>query len=66
MKIKERKAMKKIRYTSTLLLSGLLLLMTGCRDDMAKLNSNPSQVTDANISYLFAKSVIQVSQVKNQ
>lgn len=50
--------MKKRTYTTTLLLSGLLLLMTGCRDDMAKLNSNPSQVTDANISYLFAQSVI--------
>ena len=50
--------MKKFTYTTTLLLSGLLLLMTGCRDDMAKLNSNPSQVTEANISYLFAQSVI--------
>ena len=47
--------MKKRTYTTTLLLSGLLLLKTGCRDDMAKLNSNPSQATDANISYLFAQ-----------
>lgn len=50
--------MKKITYKTTLLLSGLLLLLSGCRDDMAKLNSNPSQVTEANISYLFAQSVI--------
>ena len=50
--------MKKIKYAATIFLSGLLLLATSCRDDMAKLNSNPAQVTDANISYLFAQSVI--------
>ncbi|OFX55300.1 MAG: hypothetical protein A2W86_06940 [Bacteroidetes bacterium GWD2_45_23] len=50
--------MKKITYTTILFLSGLMLLLSGCRDEMAKLNSNPSQVTEANISYLFAQSVI--------
>ncbi|CAK7002011.1 MAG: hypothetical protein PETM_00031 [Petrimonas sp.] len=50
--------MKKIKYIVTIFLSGLLLIATSCRDDMAKINSNPSQVTDANISYLFAQSVI--------
>ncbi|HBA99855.1 MAG TPA: SusD/RagB family nutrient-binding outer membrane lipoprotein [Porphyromonadaceae bacterium] len=45
-------------YTTILFLSGLMLLLSGCRDEMAKLNSNPSQVTEANISYLFAQSVI--------
>ena len=50
--------MKKIKYTATILLSGLLLLAASCSDDMAKINSNPSQVTEANISYLFAQAVI--------
>lgn len=50
--------MKKINYITILFLSGLMLLLSGCRDEMAKLNSNPSQVTEANISYLFAQSVI--------
>jgi len=50
--------MKKIKYTATILLSGLLLLTASCSDDMAKINSNPSQVTEANISYLFAQAVI--------
>lgn len=50
--------MKKIKYTTTIFLSGLLLLATSCRDDMTEINSNPAQVTEANISYLFAQSVI--------
>lgn len=50
--------MKKIKYTATILLSGLLLLAASCSEDMAKINSNPSQVTEANISYLFAQAVI--------
>lgn len=50
--------MKKIIYHLTAILSGILLLTTSCRDDMAKINSNPSQVTEANISYLFAQAVI--------
>lgn len=50
--------MKKITYLLTVVLSGILLLTTSCRDDMAKINSNPSQVTQANISYLFAQAVI--------
>lgn len=49
--------MKKIKYTFTIFLSGLLLFAASCQDDMAKINSNPSQVTDANISYLFAHAV---------
>lgn len=50
--------MKKIKYTATILLRGLLLLAASCSEDMAKINSNPSQVTEANISYLFAQAVI--------
>jgi hypothetical protein len=50
--------MKKIIYHLTAILSGILLLTTSCRDDMAKINSNPSQVTEPNISYLFAQAVI--------
>lgn len=52
------RTMKKIKYIVTIFLSGLLLLATSCSDDMAKINSNPSQVTDADISYLFAQAVI--------
>jgi hypothetical protein len=50
--------MKKITYLVTIFLSGLLLFASSCSDEMAKINSNPSQVTDANISYLFAQAVI--------
>ena len=50
--------MKKITYIVTIFLSGLLLFASSCSDEMAKINSNPSQVTDANISYLFAQAVI--------
>lgn len=50
--------MKKIIYHLTAIMSGILLLTTSCRDDMAKINSNPSQVTEPNISYLFAQAVI--------
>src|SRR5690606_29496668 len=49
---------KKITYLVTIFLSGLLLFASSCSDEMAKINSNPSQVTDANISYLFAQAVI--------
>ena len=45
--------MKKIKYIATIFLSGLLLITASCSDEMAKINSNPSQVTEANISYLF-------------
>ncbi len=49
--------MKKIKYIATIFLSGLLLITASCSDEMAKINSNPSQVTEANISYLFAQAV---------
>jgi len=45
----------------TLLLSSLALstvaLTTGCRDDYAELNQDPSAVTTGNMSYLFAEAV---------
>lgn len=50
--------MKKIKYIVTIFLSGLLVIATSCRDDMAKINSNPSQITEANISYLLAQAII--------
>lgn len=50
--------MKKIKYIATIFLSGLLLITSSCSDEMAKINSNPSQVTEADISYLFAQAVI--------
>lgn len=49
--------MKKIKYIAITFLSVLLFLATSCRDDMAVINSNPSQVTEANIPYLFAQAV---------
>jgi hypothetical protein len=50
--------MKKITYLVTIFLSGLLLFATSCSDEMSKINSNPAQVTKADISYLFAQAVI--------
>ncbi len=36
---------------------GLALSTTGCRDDFADLNQNPSAIVTGNISYLFAEAV---------
>lgn len=49
--------MRKNKYIIITILSALLFLTTSCRDDMAEINSNPSQITEANISYLFAEAV---------
>lgn len=50
--------MRKNKYIIITILSALLFLTTtSCRDDMAEINSNPSQITEANISYLFAQAV---------
>ncbi|MCW1735325.1 SusD/RagB family nutrient-binding outer membrane lipoprotein [Anaerorudis cellulosivorans] len=51
--------MKKIKYLLTIILSCLLVVGTSCRDDMADINTNPSQVVKGNIPYLFAQAVIE-------
>lgn len=50
--------MKKYHYITSLLLAGSSLLMTGCQDDFAELNQDPSTVTKGDISYLFAQGVL--------
>lgn len=51
--------MKKIKYLLTIIVSCLLVVGTSCRDDMADINTNPSQVVKGNIPYLFAQAVIE-------
>jgi hypothetical protein len=48
----------KIYKLSAILLGTLLLLVSSCRDEFATLNSNPSNVTKADPSFLFAQAVI--------
>lgn len=50
--------MKKYHYITSLLLAGSSLLMTGCQDDFAELNQDPSTVTKGEIPYLFAQGVL--------
>jgi hypothetical protein len=50
--------MRKLKYIFAGLLAGFVLT-TSCSDDLADINSNPSQVTKADISYLFAQTVIE-------
>jgi len=52
--------MKSNKFRTLLLSSiafGAVALTTGCRDDYAELNQDPSAVTEGNISYLFAEAV---------
>lgn len=51
--------MRKLKYIVAGLLGGLLFITTSCSDDMADINSNPSQVVKPDISYLFSQSVIE-------
>ena len=51
--------MKKYQYLTSLLLAGSSLLMTGCQDDFAELNQDPSTITEGNIPYLFSKVIVQ-------
>ena len=51
--------MKKIKYVLTIIVSCLLVVGTSCRDEMADINTNPSQVVKGNIPYLFAQAVIE-------
>ena len=51
--------MKKYQYLTSLLLAGSSLLMTGCQDDFAELNQDPSTITEGNIPYLFSKGIVQ-------
>lgn len=53
--------MKKNKYNRLAigLLAGCALLATSCRDDFAEVNTDPSVITDANVSYLFAQGVLE-------
>ncbi|MGL4520688.1 MAG: SusD/RagB family nutrient-binding outer membrane lipoprotein [Phocaeicola sp.] len=44
---------------AALALGAAALTTTSCRDEFAELNTNPSQVTTANPSYLFAQGVLE-------
>ncbi len=55
--------MKKYHYITSLLLAGSSLLMTGCQDDFAELNQDPSTVTKGDISYLFAQGVLDFEPI---
>lgn len=43
---------------AALLLAGATLFTTGCQDDFAELNVDPSSVSEGNVSYLFAQGVL--------
>jgi hypothetical protein len=47
--------MKNYKYSILTLLTATLLLFTGCRDEFAKLNRNPSDITEADPGFLFAQ-----------
>lgn len=51
--------MKKYKSLFAIALSGSLLLTTGCKDDFAELNQDPSAVKDGNPAYLFAQGVLE-------
>ena len=51
--------MKKYQYITSLLLAGSSLFMSGCQDDFAELNQDPSTVTQANVSYLFSQGILE-------
>lgn len=44
---------------ASLLLAGSSLLMTGCQDDFAEVNVDPSSVTKGNVGYLFSQGVLE-------
>lgn len=50
--------MRKYHYITSLLLAGSSLLMTGCQDDFAELNQDPSAVINGDVGYLFAQGVL--------
>lgn len=51
--------MKNISIMASLLLAGSSLLMTGCQDDFAEVNVDPSSVTKGNVGYLFSQGVLE-------
>lgn len=50
--------MKKYQLILSMFLAGSSLLVTSCKDDFTELNQDPSQVTKADPSYLFAQGVL--------
>ena len=50
--------MKVFKYLAISAVVGSSLVLTGCRNDFSELNTNPSQVANAEVSYLFARSII--------
>ena len=51
--------MRKLKYLVAGLLVSFLFITAGCSDDFADINSNPSQIVKADVSYLFSQSVIE-------
>ncbi len=51
--------MKNISKIASFLLAGSSLLMTGCQDDFAEVNVDPSSVTEGNVGYLFSQGVLE-------
>ena len=44
---------------AALLLAGATLFTTGCRDDFAETNTDPSTISEGNVGYLFAQGVLE-------
>ncbi len=51
--------MKKIKFIAIITFGCVLMTVTSCRDDMAEINTDPSQISEGNIPYLFAQAVIE-------
>ena len=51
--------MKVLKYLAISAVVGSSLMLTGCRDDFSDLNTDPSQIAEAEVSYLFARSIVE-------
>ncbi len=51
--------MKKYKSILVIALAAMTFLFTGCKDDFAELNQDPSAVTEGNPAYLFAQGILE-------
>ena len=51
--------MKVFKYLAISAVVGSSLMLAGCRNDFSDLNSNPSQISKAEVSYLFARALVE-------
>ncbi len=51
--------MKLIKYTIASIAMMVILLTTGCRDEFADINTNPSQISKADPSFLFTRGILE-------